>query len=84
MSNPRKIRRPATLPAPSAVADIVKAFTAARGYPPLIREVGAALGVDKHVALRVVTAAEGAGVIERRQGLPRTIRVVDRARRAAR
>ena len=68
-------------PTPAAVARAVKRLTAARGYPPTIREVGELLGVDKTAAHRAVEAAQTAGVIERRAGLQRTMRVIEPAAR---
>jgi hypothetical protein len=37
------------------------------------------LGVDKSAAMRAVEAAAAAGTIERRRGLPRTMRAVEPA-----
>ena len=70
-------------PTPAAVARAVKRLTAARGYPPTIAEAGAALGLDKTAAHRAVEAAEAAGVIERRHGLQRTMRVVEPCRKTS-
>jgi hypothetical protein len=67
------------LPTPQAVARAVKRLTAARGYAPAIVEVGVALKIDKTAAHRAVAAAEAAGTIERRRGLPRTMRAVEPA-----
>ena len=64
------------IPTPQAVARAVKRLTTAKGYAPAIVEVGQELEVEKHVAMRAVEAAEAAGLIERRHGLPRTMRVV--------
>ncbi len=72
------------MPTPQAVAQAVKRLTAAKGYPPAIVEVGVALGVDKSAAMRAVEAAAAAGTIERRRGLPRTMRVVEAASTAPR
>ena len=68
---------------PAAVARAVKRLTAARGYPPTILEVGELLGVDKTAAHRAVEAAQTAGVIERRAGLQRTMRVVQPGRKTS-
>jgi hypothetical protein len=73
--------KPKPMPTPQAVAKAVKRLTAARGYPPAIVEVGVALGIDKTRAHRAVEAAEAAGTIERRRGLPRTMRAVEAAAR---
>ncbi len=72
------------IPTPEAVARAVKRLTAARGYAPAIVEVGVALKIDKSAAHRAVEAAEAAGTIERRRGLPRTMRVVEAASTAPR
>jgi hypothetical protein len=69
------------IPTPLAVARAVKRLTAARGYAPATVEVGVALKIDKSAAMRAVEAAEAAGTIERRHGLPRTMRVVEPAAR---
>ncbi len=74
----------AKMPTPQAVAQAVQRLTAARGYAPAIVEVGLALGIAKTRAHRAVEAAEAAGTIERRRGLPRTMRVVEAATAAPR
>ena len=68
---------PRAAAAPSAVADVVRKFAAAKGYAPTIVEIGQELLLDHKSALRAVDQAEAAGAIERRHGCPRAIRAVD-------
>lgn len=57
-------------------AQFIQAFTKAHGYPPTVREIGAAIGQSStsstHHTLRSLVRK---GYIEKVEGSPRTIRV---------
>lgn len=58
------------------VLEFIEGYTAAKGYPPSYREIGAALGVVKSCAYYHCTKLVRMGKLSRARGKVRTLKVV--------
>jgi SOS-response transcriptional repressor LexA len=62
------------------LADVVAKLIKRHGYSPTLRECAAALGVNVPRAHALAHGARAAGLVEFRDGEPRTIRLTERAK----
>lgn len=78
MTRPRSGPRPRLSQADAEqLAEIVRAFTAVKGYPPSVRDVQAALGLQSSSVMRRLELAREAGLVTWERGHTRTLRAVD-------
>jgi repressor LexA len=60
------------------VVEFVRGYTAARGFPPSVREVGEAVGVSStSTAAALIDKLIGVGALRRTPGVARSLVVVD-------
>lgn len=74
---------PSTAPAPisrrqQAILDAIRAHVAARGYPPSVRELGAAVGLNSTSSVvRQLEILAARGYLRRDERLPRALALLD-------